>query len=49
MEKKYSSYEANHITNKRQQQQQIKSKKQKAKYKTKQVKQWINSDLDPYP
>ena len=42
---KYSSYEANHITNKRQQ---WKKKKQEAKYKTKQGKQWTDSDLDPY-
>ena len=45
---KYSSYEANHTPNKRQQQQQIKNKKQEAKCKTKPGKQWINSDLDPY-
>ena len=43
---KYSSCEANRILKKRQQ---IKNKKQEAKYKTKQGKQWIHSDLDPYP
>ena len=42
---KHSSYEANRIPNKRKQ---IKNEKQEAKYKTKQEKEWINSDLDPY-
>ena len=42
---KHSSYEANRIPNERKQ---IKSEKQEAKYKTKQEKQWMNSDLDPY-
>ena len=42
---KHSSYEANRKPNKRKQ---IKNEKQEAKYKTKQEKEWINSDLDPY-
>ena len=42
---KHSSYEANRIPNKRKQ---IKNEKQEAKYKTKQEKEWIDPDLDPY-